>query len=214
VDRPADVVSNNEVGRQLGRRVSQLEAMLKQPASSELREVARVATDAAVDGRKAIRVYKLRGVVAAQREREYRTRQMATSALLGHMKAQGDTITPPEDWEGWEGFRRSMRTRDEHNVPEPDEIWRARPVPFATEVGDLKLARSFSAALDGLCADARYHRDTTRHAALSAGKALAMFDRIVNLMQSVMKGDRVEERLTSGLATDLGFDDDDEELAG
>lgn len=203
-------MSANEVSRQLARRVSQLEAMLKQPASAELREVARVATDAAVDGRKAIRVYKLRGMVAAAAERDYRKRQMATGTLLAHMRAQGDTTTPPEDWPGWEGFRRSMRCWDEHGVPEPDDVWRARSIPAGLEVGALDLAKGFEKALNGLCADARYFRDTTLHASRSAAKALAMFDRIVNLMQSVMRGDRVEERLTSGLSTDLGFDDDDE----
>lgn len=203
-------MSQNDVARDLGRRISQLESLMKQPASAELRQVAKVATDAAVDGRQAIRVYKQRGTVAAVAERDYRKRQMATSALLAHMKAQGATTTPGEDWDGWEGFRQAMRNWDQHGTPEADAVWRARPVPISITVGDLTLAASFKAALDGLCSDARYMRDTTTHAARSAGKALAMFDRIVNLMQSVMKGDKVEERLTSGLATDLGFDDDDE----
>lgn len=204
-------MSTNDVARDLGRRISQLERLVAQPASSELREVARVATSAAVDGRKAIKVYKLRGKKAAEAERDYRKRQMATSALLAHMKAQGETQTPGETWPGWEDFRRSMRNRDERGVFEPDAVWRGRPVPISIKVGDLTLATSFKAALDGLCSDARYMRDTTTHAARSAGKALAMFDRIVNLMQSVMKGDKVEERLTSGLSSDLGFDDDDDD---
>lgn len=204
---------NASVATILGRRIARIEAAMKQPASPELRAVAKLATDAAVDGRQAIKVYKQRGFVAAKAESHYRKRQMATSALLAHMKAQGETVTPPEDWEGWEGFRRSMREWVD-DVPEPDEVWRARRVPAAISVGDLSLAASFKAALDGLCSDARYTRDTTTHAARSAGKALAMFDRIVNLMQSLMKGDAVEERLTSGLSSDLGFDDDDEELAG
>lgn len=205
-------MSQENVVQLLGRRVAQLEAMAKTPGvSAEAKAVQKVAVDAAVDGRKAIRVYKQRGAVAAQAERHYRLRQMATSALLAHMKAQGEVVTPGEDWDGWEGFRRAMRQRDERGVFEPDDVWRARPVPVSITVGDLGLAASFKAALDGLCADARYMRDTSAHAARSAGKALAMFDRIVNLMQSVMKGDRVEERLTSGLAQDLGFDDDDDD---
>jgi hypothetical protein len=203
-------VSDQNVIRILSRRVAQVEAMLKQPASAELKQVARVATDAAVDGRKAIKVYKLRGKVAAAAERDYRKRQMATGTLLAHMRAQAETHTPPADWDGWEGFLRAMRCWDEDGVPEPDEVWRARPVPADLEVGALDLAKGFETALNGLCADARYIRDTTLHASRSAGKALAMFDRIVNLMQSVMKGDKVEERLTSGLSSDLGFDDDEE----
>jgi hypothetical protein len=202
-------MSANDVARDLGRRISQLEHLMKQPASAELRQVAKVATDAAVDGRQAIRVYRARGFAAAEAERDYRKRQMATSALLAHMKAQGEMVTPEEAWDGWGGFRRAMRNLNQHGVPEADSVWRQRPVPHSITVGDLSLAASFKAALDGLCSDARYMRDTTAHAARSAGKALAMFDRIVNLMQSVMKGDKVEERLTSGLATDLGFDDDD-----
>jgi hypothetical protein len=207
-------MSANDVARDLGRRISQLEGLMKQPASAELRQVAKVATDAAVDGRQAIRVYKQRGFVAAKAEQHYRLRQMATGALLAHMKAEGQTVTPFQDWDGWEGFRRAMRARDDQGVFEPEEVWRARPVPISITVGDLSLAKSYEAALNGLCADARYIRDTTAHAARSAAKALAMFDRIVNLMQSVMKGDKVEERLTSGLATDLGFDDDDDANGG
>lgn len=188
-------MSANEVATMLGRRVARIEAMLKQPASAELRAVAKVATDAAVDGRQAIKVYRQRGEAAAATERDYRKRQMAVQVLLASMRSSGQTETPPVGDPIW-------------------SHWTADPPPAGIEVGDLSLAKSFEVVLNGLCADARHDRDVALHAARSAGKALAMFDRIVNLMQSVMKGDKVEERLTSGLAEDLGFDDDDGELAG
>lgn len=203
--------AQNDVVRLLGRRVAQLEAMAKQPASAELRQVAQVATEAAVDGRKAIRVYKLRGQQAVHDERAYRKRQGATGTLLTHLRATGHEVTPPADDPMWLDFRRAMRCEDEHGVPEPDEVWMKRSIPAGIRVGDLNLAKSFEVQLNALCSDARYQRDMSAHGLRSAGKALAMFDRIVNLMQSVMRGDKVEERLTSGLASDLGFDDDDED---
>jgi hypothetical protein len=183
-------VTDQNALRGIQRRLSQLEGLARSPKTPERRELEALAVKAAGDGRVALQVYRRRAETLAAAERAYRYRQGAVHVLLASMRSKGQPVTPGPDEEVW-------------------KTWTAGPPPAGIEVGDLSLAKSYEVVLNWLCADARHDRDLAEGLFRGAAKAIALFDRIVNLMQSVMKGEDAEQRLTSGLAEamDLGEDE-------
>lgn len=196
------------VGATIGKRVSQLEDVAKRlrPGKTPERvQLEHIAIESAADGRDALRIYKDRGDEAGDTERAYRKMQYALSEVLAYCKAQDMERTPGAEWPGWNTYRSIVvgtgkAATDEHPAPPPAGMW----------VGELKTAKAQEIVIDGICADARYARDTALARSRSAGKALAMFDRIINLMQSLMKQDALEDRIGAGNAGELGWDKGDQ----
>jgi hypothetical protein len=185
--------------RALQQRTSQLEQIARRSARAgktpERVELERIAVESAADARAALRYYRDRGEEAAAGERSYRKLQLQVSELLAHQKANGQDRLPAADWPGWQGLPLL-------DGAELADTW----------VGDLRTAKAFEVALNAIAADARYVRDTTLHRSRSAGKALTMFDRIINLMQSLMRQEALDERTSQNdPAAQLGWDDDEEE---
>lgn len=192
-------MSVDQAARQLGRQVSELEriaaASARRGKTPERSALERIAIESAADAREALRVFRDRGDEAAGAERDYRKVQLHTSELLAHLKATGITVTPEPDayiWKTWPVIRRADG--------EP------YPPPADASVGEMKTAKQFEVALNALCADARYERDTKLHRSRSAGKAIAMFDRIINLMQSLMRTDALEDRIDGA---DIPWEDEE-----